>query len=57
MQIEIIAGLLKRKEFRRYLKRENYQFKEDKGILDSQFLIQATPEQVARLKQIVQLNS
>jgi hypothetical protein len=57
MRVTIEAGWILRREFRRYLLKNNYQFTEEKGWLDSVFYIEASPEQQKILRKVVELNS
>jgi len=51
------VGCLVRRQIRRFLMKKNIQFSEDKGLLDSLFLITVNDEQLAMIMSIVKANA
>jgi len=51
------VGCLVRRQIRRFLMKQNIQFSEDKGLLDSLFLITVNDEQLAMIMSIVKANA
>jgi hypothetical protein len=49
------VGLLLRGEFRRYLLRRDIEFTEDKGWLDSFFVVHSTREEYQILREMVRI--
>jgi hypothetical protein len=52
---EFVVGLSLRRAFRRRLRSDGLEFTEDRGWLDSQFIVHGTHEQLTRLLRLVQL--
>lgn len=52
-EMTVYAGAFVRRDFRRMLLRKGIRFEEEKGLIDSQFIISATPEQVDELKLLI----
>jgi len=50
----MVVGALLRRTLRRSLDRAGISYTEDKSLFDSQFVVQVTPQQEARLKAWVQ---